>query len=261
MIQLHQHTYTPDNGFFNNTWNFLYNGVNLCNWFISVCQARVGSSDPEIAGLSAQFIPEVRTLRALWYYWLLDSFGNVPIVTEETTGQAPENNPDFAAGRQELFNFIESELTDVLADLPTSRNATTYGRVTRWAAQALLVKLYLNAEVYTGTAQWNKVITAADDIINNGGFSLEGLYADNFKIDNSGSRENIFVYPYDKVFAQGFFWPMMTLHYASQNTYRFTMQPWNGYAVLEEFYNSYVDPWPIPARRDRCGRSLPGCGW
>ena len=242
LIQLHRHTYTPDNGFFNNTWGFLYGGVNTCNRLIYQFEPLTSSSDPATAELANAAIAELRALRSLWYYWLLDSFGNVPIVTDFTATGAPANNTNFNAGRQQVYNFVESEINAVLDDLPTERSSRTYGRMTRWAAQALLVKLYLNAEVYTGTAQWNKVITAADDIINNGGFSLEGLYADNFKIDNSGSRENIFVYPYDKVFAQGFFWPMMTLHYASQNTYRFTMQPWNGYAVLEEFYNSYVDP-------------------
>ena len=66
----------------------------------------------------------------------------------------------------------------------------------------------------------------------------------------NGSKENIFVYPYDKVFAGGFNWPMMTLHYASQGVYNFTAQPWNGYSAVEEFYNSYIDPAkePWPAR-------------
>lgn len=242
LIQLHQHTFSPSNGFFNNAWAFLYQGVNTCNRLIYQFQQLLSSPDPNTVNLANKTISELRALRALWYYWLLDAFGNVPIVTDFTATGAPANNISFSAGRRAVYDFVESELTAVLDDLPRERTSATYGRMTRWAAQAILTKLYLNAEVYTGTAQWNKVITAANDIINNGGFSLEGLYSDNFAINNSGSRENIFVYPYDKVFAQGFFWPMMTLHYASQNTYRFTQQPWNGYAVVEEFYNSYIDP-------------------
>ncbi len=241
LIQLHKHTFSPSNGFFNNAWGFLYGGVNTCNRLIFQFEQLTSSPDPNTVELANKTIAELRALRALWYYWLLDAFGNVPIVTDFTATGAPANNPSFSAGRQAVYNFVESELTDVLDDLPTERSSVTYGRMTRWAAQAILVKLYLNAEVYTGTAQWNKVITAADDIIDNGGFSLENLYSDNFAINNSGSRENIFVYPYDKVFAQGFSWAMMTLHYANQGVYRFTMQPWNGYAVVEEFYNSYVD--------------------
>jgi len=72
-------------------------------------------------------------------------------------------------------------------------------------------------------------------------YNLEGTYKNNFAVNNSGSSENIFVYPYDKVFAQGFNWPMMTLHYASQGVYNLTQQPWNGYSAVEEFYNTYVN--------------------
>jgi hypothetical protein len=75
-----------------------------------------------------------------------------------------------------------------------------------------------------------------------GSFALASDYGDNFAQENSGSPENIFVIPYDKVFSTGFNWAPMTLHYANQNTYNFTFQPWNGFAVVEEFYNSYVDP-------------------
>jgi hypothetical protein len=130
----------------------------------------------------------------------------------------------------------------VIDDLPTARDASTYGRMTRWVALAIKTKLYLNAQVYTGTAKWAEAIATAEEIIDDGPFSLSGVYSDNFSINNSGSTENIFVFPYDKVFAQGFNWPMMTLHYASQGVYKFTDQPWNGYATVEEFYNSYIDP-------------------
>lgn len=242
LIQLHQHAFTPDNGFFNNTWNFLYGGVNTCNRLIFQFEPLTSSSDAATADLAKAAISELRALRALWYYWLLDTFGNVPIVTDFTATGAPANNTNAAAGRQAVYAFVESELNAVLADLPTEKSALTYGRMTRWGAQAIRTKLYLNAGVYTGTPQWQKAIDAADDIINNGGYQLEGFYADNFKIENAGSKENIFVFPYDKVFAPGFNWPMMTLHYASQGVFQFTMQPWNGYAVVEEFYNSYVDP-------------------
>ena len=88
--------------------------------------------------------------------------------------------------------------------------------------------------------EWAKAINAVDQV-ETFGYSLEGLYSSNFKQENSGSTENIFVVPYDKVFAQGFNWPMMTLHYASQSVFEFTEQPWNGYATVEEFYNSYID--------------------
>lgn len=243
LLQLHQHTFQPDNGFFNNAWSFMYGGVNTCNRLINIIEGR--PDDPDNPEVKVNFIAELRALRALWYYWLLDSFGNVPLVTTFVGADPqPPTTP-----RAQVYAFVESELLAVLDNLPTAKDASTYGRMTRWAALSILTKLYLNAEVYTGTAQWQKCIDAAQEIVDDGGYILQPVYADNFIIANGSSVENILVYPYDKVFATGFNWPMMTLHYASQQVYNFTAQPWNGYSTVEEFYNSYIDtinnPGPI----------------
>lgn len=231
--QLHLHEYTFENGFFNNTWQFLYGGINTANRLIAQFEdlKADGNEDAEA------YIAELRGIRALWYYWVCDAFATGPLVTDFKETEAPGN-----ATRQQLYNFIESEITDILPLLPEAKDASTYGRMTRWTALAIRSKLYLNAEVYTGTQQWEKAAADAKAIIDGAKFSLAAVYSDNFKIDNAPSTENIFVYPYDKVFSGGFNWPMMHLHYTSQNVYSFTAQPWNGYAVVEEFYNSYSDP-------------------
>lgn len=230
LLQLHQHEFLPDNPFFQNSWNFLFGGINTCNRLIFSFQTL---DNPN----SEAFIGELRALRALFYYWAMDAFGNIPLVTDFTVLEAPETKT-----RLEAYNFILSELNEVIPLLPTSRDGTTYGRMTKWAALTIRMKLYLNAEVYTGTPQWALAAADAEEIINNGPYSLMPSYKDNFQINNAGSTENIFVYPYDKVFARGFNWVMMTLHIASQSTYNLTQQPWNGYQTVEEFYNSYVDP-------------------
>lgn len=236
LIQLHKHEYTIDNPFFNNTWGFLYGGVNTCNRLIYQF-SELAKKDPTKATLADTFISELRAARALWYYWIVDSFGNAPLVTDFTITDPPSSST-----RAAIYAFVESELNAVLAKLPTAQDQSTYGRMTRWAAQSILCKLYLNANVYKGGVEWTKAAAAAKDIIDNGPFSLESVYSNNFSVINSGSAENIFVYPYDKVFAQGFNWPMMTLHYASQGVYKLTAQPWNGYSTVEDFYNSYIDP-------------------
>lgn len=230
LLQLHRHEFAPDNGFFNNAWTFIYGGINTCNRLIFQFES-LGTPEADA------FIAELRGVRALWYYWAVDAFGNVPLVVDFT-----ETDPPATASRQEVFNFIESELNDVIPILPTARDASTYGRMTKWAALAIRCKLYLNAGVFTGTPQWQKAADDANDLITNGGYSLEGVYKSNFAINNAGSKENIFVYPYDKVFAQGFNWVAMTLSVASGPTYNLTFQPWNGYQTVEEFYNSYIDP-------------------
>jgi hypothetical protein len=230
LIQVHEHVPSPGNDFVNNTWNFLFGGVNTCNRLIFQFE------ELNAPGSDA-FIAELRALRALWYYWLLDTYGNVPIVTDFTATDPPATKP-----RSEVYAFVVSELNAVKDALPEAVDGTTYGRITKWGAYAILAKVYLNAGVYTGTAKWAEAVTAADVVINSGKYNLETSYKANFAVNNQGSRENIFVVPYDKVFAGGFNWPMMTLHYASQGVFNFTMQPWNGYSTMEEFYNSYIDP-------------------
>lgn len=230
LLQLHEHQFAIDNGFFNNAWQFLYGGINTCNRLIFQFES-LGTPEADA------FIAELRAIRALWYYWAVDAFGNVPLVIDFTDTEKPAT-----ASRTEVYNFIESELSAVIPLLPTAKDASTYGRMTKWAALTIRCKLYLNAGVFTGTPQWQKAADDAQNIIDNGGYSLEGSYKANFIINNAGSKENIFVYPYDKVFAQGFNWNAMTLSVASQPTYNLTFQPWNGYQTVEEFYNSYIDP-------------------
>lgn len=231
LIELHDHTFSPANGFFNNAWTFVYEGVNTCNRLIAQF-SELGTPESEA------FIAELRGVRALWYYWLLDAWGNVPLVisfTDEVIGNAAT----LEAGRQNVFNFIESELNDIIGNLDPTVGGTAYGRFNQATGYALQAKLYLNAEVWTGTARYAEAIAAVDAIT---GYTLSSSYQSNFQVENQSSTENIFVVPYDRVFARGFNWPAMTMHYVSQDVFGFTFQPWNGYATVEEFYNSYTDP-------------------
>lgn len=230
LLQLHQHEFKSDNPFFQNSWNFLFGGINTCNRLIYSFEALDNPNSPA-------FIAELRALRALYYYWAMDAFGNVPIVTDFTNVEAPETK-----SRKEVYDFVLKELNEIIPLLPVAKDGTTYGRMTKWSALMIRMKLYLNAEVYTGTPQWALAAADAAEIINSGPYSLMPSYKGNFAINNSQSTENIFVYPYDKVFAGGFNWVMMTLHIVSQSTFNLTQQPWNGYQTVEEFYNSYVDP-------------------
>ena len=235
LIQLLKHNIPIDHPMVNGSWGWLYGGVNTVNRLIFQFE-QLGTPESEA------FVAELRAVRALWYYWLLDAFGNVPLVTDFTDTSVPANNATFATGRTAVYTFVKSELDAIIPLLPTAVDGTTYGRMTKWAALAIRAKLQLNAEVYTGTPAWAGAASDASEIIASSKYNLQSYYADNFKVNNAGSSENIFVYPYDKVFAGGFNWPMMTLHYASQGVYDLTSQPWNGYSAIEEFYNSYIDP-------------------
>lgn len=227
--RLHQHLYTADDPEAGNAWNFCYSGINACNRLLFQFEA---SDNPN----AATFTSELKVLRALYYFWLLDVFGNVPIVERF---DVPADFTPSTSTRAEVYAFIESEVVDNADALTKSVDGSVYARVHYYVAQALLAKLYLNAEVYSGSPQHDKALTAVNEIVNSGIYDLEGNYFDNFKTENSGSRENIFVIPYDQVFAGGFNIVARTLHYGSQATYNLTFQPWNGFCTVQEFYSSF----------------------
>jgi len=240
-LRQHRHTWRFDEPQLNNAWQDLFTGVNNTNRLIFQFESAVQAGNAEQEQASA-FIAELKTLRAFYYFWLLDTFGNVPIVTDfETEGNPSQPSSNFQEGRTAVFNFVESELLDNIDDLSTDVQST-YGRVNQYVAHFILAKLYLNAEVYTGTARYSDALPHLDAIIDSGNYNLTGNYGDNFAINNSGSPELIFVVPYDRVFLQGFNIHHMSLHYGSQGTFQFEQQPWNGYAAVEEFYLSYIDP-------------------
>lgn len=220
-LRMHRHQWLATEGSFNNSWVYCFTAVGEINNLI------VGYRDVEL--LSA----ELRVLRSLVYLWLIDSFGNVPILDENSAGSSIPNS-----SRQEVFNFIESSILENMDLLPKEDTKTT---VNYYTAQAILAKLYLNAEVYTGTPRWADAEAAADEVINSGVYSLSTNYFANFATRNDGSTENIMTLPYDENNATGFNLGQMTLHYLNQETFDLQVQPWNGYATLEEFYNKYEE--------------------
>ncbi len=253
LVEMHKHTYTPTNGIIGSAWNGTYAAINTCNELLA-------------GDLDINQKAQTRALRAYFYWRLMDSYGNVKIITEPGS-DAPQ------VSRAEVFAFVESELLEALgipavsADMdltesPLGQDNNPY-RINRYGAMGILAKVYLNAEVYTGVAAYDKAALAASFIIDSGVYTLCGDgckvpnlgkrpsvdsdpdelegYAAVFAPNNEGNPEHIFVIEYDEVSAGGMFFAMMSLHYSSQFTWNFDSQPWNGYATLEEFYNSYED--------------------
>ena len=235
-VRLKQHTYNADDPRPLNSWNSLFAGVNTCNRVLSIFEP-IGTDQ------SKAYISEIKCLRAIYYYWLLDLFGNVPLSIDFSQTDPPTN-----ATRKEVYDFVEKELLENMGNLPKTgpNDAVTYGRVNYYTAQAALAKLYLNAASYTGTAEWDKTIAVCDTIINSGKFDLMPNYNDNFKRDDKGSTEFIWAIPYDGIKATGFTMPLITLNPIQQGVYNLGLQPWGGFATVQEFYNSYIDPTQNP---------------
>jgi hypothetical protein len=229
-------------GAMNGAWNAMFSGVARANLMIDVItQAGGPGSDATIA--------ELRTLRAWYYYILMDMFGNVPIVTT-TKNEATPN-----ASRDSVFRFIEAELNAARANLPVSRPADEQGRVTQGVADAILASLYVNAQVYAGTvtagglqpgpARWQDAYDAAERVISSGEYTLEPSWTKNFTPDNHDSKENIFyVANTDAQPDIGENFPMRTLHY---NQLSVGGGPWNGFATIADTYNAFD---PADKRRD-----------
>ncbi len=145
-----------------------------------------GVSDPGMLAEIAQYREEVRVLRALAYYHLMDLYGKAPFVTEAN----PINTAGVEYDSQELFTFIESELNAVMSSLAPART-NEYGRVDQAVAKMILAKIYLNAEVYTGANRYTECAAICQEIISSG-YTLNPDYLNNFKADNHTSPEMIF---------------------------------------------------------------------
>ena len=141
---------------------------------------------------------EARLLRAYAYFMLMDLYGNPPFATEENIGgDLPKQ-----LGRKALCEWIESELKELVADDNLAdASAAVYPRVSKGLAQALLARLYLNSEVYTGTARWTEARDAAQAVISMGAYSLCPNYQQLFMQDNSENanarKEFVFAIAYD----------------------------------------------------------------
>lgn len=186
---LHAMNWGASNDFTTGMYYRLAQEVSFCNSFIS--NAENLGSDPEVQA----YIAEARFLRAFAYYNLIDLYANVPLVTEVSTS-LPEQSD-----REEIFNFVESELLAIQENLKSS-GANEYGRVDEVAAWALLSKLYLNAESWIGQDRYSDAVTFSQQAINstysintndangNGSAYDELFLADN----NSNGAQNEFIF-------------------------------------------------------------------
>lgn len=212
---LYRHEWTADDEALYDTWSYLYKVVVLCNRSLSVIDSH---KHLLTATQLSQYTAEVRAVRALFYYELLDLFASVPIDTVYST-PLKDLRP---APRSEVFRFVVSELRQtapLLARERSNSEGNYYGRVTRPVAWFLLARLALNAEVYSDD-DWTdghrpdgsqiffnvdgqqlnawQTCEAYVDSLTAFGYRLADDYASNFAVHNETSVENIFTIPMDK---------------------------------------------------------------
>lgn len=234
---LYLHTWKPSDGALEDTWNYLYMVIVHCNQSIDKIQTyKALLTDAQVKAWTA----EVRALRAMFYWYAMDMWGNIPLITSAKqtladTGQSP---------RAETFRFIVDELRETAPLLPDRRSNVEgeyYGRITRPVAYFLLAKLALNAEVYSddnwtdgrrpsgseitfnvgGTElnAWETSIAYCDSLEQRG-YTLEEQRSYNFAVHNENSDENIFTIPMNKtLYAAQFQYLFRSRHYAHGSAY------------------------------------------
>ncbi|WDF56693.1 RagB/SusD family nutrient uptake outer membrane protein [Mucilaginibacter sp. KACC 22063] len=195
--RMHYHTWTINDNFTSGAWNAFYQGIVLAT---NSLQDMDGISDPAKLGVTpaelADFKAELRTLRAWFHLRALDFYRNIEIITDvKTQTQGQKQVPP-----QEAFNFIEKELKESIADLPTreSLGSNGIGRWTKAGAATLLARLYLNSKVYTGVDKFADCATVCQDIISGkyGAYQLDTRWDAPFDYtNNQPNSEVIYGFP------------------------------------------------------------------
>lgn len=234
----HEHTWTTEDDGVLQGWERTYNGINTCNRILSQIEERVITVDE---ATREPLIAELKVLRASYYYILVDLYGNVPIVTDFKDSSLPKQST-----RKEVFDFIIKEVTENIDLLSETPRGYYYGRFNKWAAHTLLAKMYLNAEIWSGTPQWQKCIDECDAVIDfansSNEYALEANQKNVFVTNNENSKEIIFALPFDEIYVTGwndFDFHMYTLAPENQDTYQFTERPWGGVCAIPQFIDTF----------------------
>ncbi len=233
--RLYKHEWLPTDLILNNTWNWLYKSVFNANLAVELL---------ENANAEPSKIAEAKVIRAFFYYLLMDDFGSIPFFTDNdiTVDEIPQ------ATRAEVYNFVVTELIENVDLLSATKGGEYYGRFNKWAGYMLLAKVYLNAEVYTGTAEWQKCIDACQ-VVGQGAFSLHTAIADDSALGSTyfelfGDRA-----PDDETVLSMF----ATVNVVSRNIYAirslfgthaeqlFGYKGWNGTIVPKDYFLKVAD--------------------
>lgn len=251
------------------TWEYLYRTVILCNGSLERIQDFAEKHPEENV---ADCVDEVRALRAMFYYYIMDLFGSVPLIEKSD----PAVEDIVQEKRSKVFNFIVKELTESSSFLSKERSnqpGVYYGRMTQPVVWFLLAKLALNAEVYTDD-DWTdgsrpdgksiffevegqrlnawQTVNYYCEKITAAGYTLEKDYTANFAVFNESSEENIFVIPMSKtLYTNQFICLFRSRHYNHAKAYGLSGE--NGSSATKEVLETFgYDTPQVDARFDYC---------
>lgn len=266
---LYLHKWGINNDAIQATWEYLYKVVMLSNKSIEQIQDyQATHNDRELPA----YLAEVRALRAMYYYYLLDLFGRVPLILSSSASMSDVVQSE----RKEVFDFVVKELQEavpLLTENRSNRSGDYYGRLTRPVAYFLLAKLALNAEVYSdndwtdgvrpdgkniyftidGQQQnaWQAVVAYCDRITAMG-YELEPSYETNFSVYNESSVENIFTIPMNKtLYTNQMQYLFRSRHYNHAKAYGLSGE--NGSSATKDALHVFgYDTDEVDPRFDKC---------
>lgn len=226
--EMQRRNWTYMNNLVKSGWNNCMSGVSTCNMVYYIIENT--EMDEE---LKKQTLAEIRGIRAYWYYMLIDNYGNAPLVTDFQNTDLPS-----MTSRQQLFDFVMSELNEIKDELRSDgTTSAAYGKFTRGAAYTLLAKMNLNAEEWTGNANWQGVADACDEVMKMD-YILESNWKTNFAVNNEVSKESILEVCYNKS-EGGNQLHCRTLHYKDPIALGFTKGTWNGISAQPDYVKEF----------------------
>jgi tetratricopeptide (TPR) repeat protein len=155
IFELEDFNFSLSNTLFTSAWSGHYIGISRTNTIL----ARLPDASFEVA-TKTRFEAEAKFLRGMFYFNLVRLFGDVQLVTTETTNPTEGYAiPRTAASK--VYEQIIADLSFADANLPATLSNTDAGRASRWAAKALLGKVYLTQKDYAKAAsKLNEIITS-----------------------------------------------------------------------------------------------------
>lgn len=221
-IRAHGHTWTDEENIVNGGWVGPYQGIGQCTTYIKDFEGldftKFGLTDAN----KSEYIAQLRTLRGWYYLFLIDFFRSIPIPLDTKTKVA-QSTP------QEVFDYIEKEVKESLPSLPKEALPGRFGQA---GAAALLARLYLNADAWTGQGKYAKAKKYAKEIIDGvyGTYFLDTNYRGPFAdgLTSKKSPENIWVFPHKRnVYEFGWMYNAF-MHYQARYSLSNPWGGWNG---------------------------------
>ncbi len=190
------HNWTSESTIINNAWNGAWTAIGLSNLLLSDLEGLSASSLGMTDAQLAQYVAEVRTIRAWNYYCIFELWGGaLPLNTSASSEVPGTADPDWDTSCKKIYNFIATELDETVSALAKDdANHSMVNRANQAMNRLLKARLLLNAEVFIGESRYDECESLSKEIINGtyGNYAIDDNYRNLYSMDNVKSPEVIF---------------------------------------------------------------------